>query len=91
MKVDIKDLRKEIDHLDKEIISAIQKRYLIVSRILDFKKQNQLDIVDEERTKEVIRNNCEFAASIGVDPVLIEKIFNQIIHYSIVYQKGKNV
>jgi len=91
MKEDIKALRNEIDYLDKEIIRAIQKRFLIVSKISEFKKQNQLEIVDDQRTKEVLQNNCRFAESMGVDPDLIEKVFNQIIHHSILYQKGTRV
>lgn len=84
--MDIQSLRNEIDSIDQKIIQQIQARFLIVQKIANYKKHHQLDIVDQSRSNEVIQKNCEFARSLDLDPVMIERIFTEIIAFSVQYQ-----
>ena len=84
--MNIKDLRKEIDEIDQQIIQAIKKRFDIVLKISEYKKTHKLNITDSQRTNQVIENNRKFAQELNLDEDLIESIFTHIIESSIEYQ-----
>lgn len=51
--MNIEDLRKNIDEIDEEIISLLEKRYKIVKSIGNYKKIHNIDIYDHKREKEI--------------------------------------
>jgi monofunctional chorismate mutase len=54
---DLKELRNEIDAIDEKIILLFEERMEAVLKIADYKKQNGIPILNEEREKEVIKKN----------------------------------
>ncbi|MGN1481687.1 bifunctional chorismate mutase/prephenate dehydratase [Porcipelethomonas sp.] len=59
--MDLDLLRNEIDKLDKEILSAFEKRMDLCRQVAIYKKENNLPIFQEGREKEIIkkvRNNA---------------------------------
>ena len=54
--MDLKDLRDEIDQIDKEILGLFVKRMEVVKKVAEFKKQNNLPVLQGGREKEVIEN-----------------------------------
>lgn len=61
-------LRKVIDECDREIVMAIEKRFNTVKQVVEYKKQNNLDIYQANREKEVLDK---------VDSYLNNKDFSQ--------------
>jgi len=54
--MDLKDLRDEIDQIDKEILRLFVKLMDVVKKVAEFKKQNNLPVLQGGREKEVIEN-----------------------------------
>ncbi len=52
--MDIKDLRAEIDALDEEIVSLICRRMDASSRVAEYKKENNLPVLDATRERELL-------------------------------------
>ena len=60
------NLRNEIDKIDEEVISLLEKRFEIVKSIGSIKKQNRAQVFDEQREKERQRQDAyQERASIG--------------------------
>lgn len=53
----LKYYRDEIDNIDKELISLFERRMNIAKKVAEYKKANNLPILNEEREKEVILKN----------------------------------
>lgn len=51
--MDLEDYRREIDRVNREIVDAISRRMNIVEEVAEYKKANDMDIVDEEREEKV--------------------------------------
>lgn len=77
----LKEFRKCIDEIDNNIISLILKRNKIVKKIGEYKKQNDINITDKEREKEVIKNIDKLAKHKN-DKDLLKKIYSKLISHS---------
>ena len=53
--MDLKDLRKEIDAVDRQIVELFEKRMEISERIAAYKKEKGMPVRDDTREKEKIR------------------------------------
>lgn len=54
---DLSQLRNEIDEIDKKIVLLFEERMEAVLKIADYKNQNSIPILNENREKEVIKKN----------------------------------
>ena len=54
--MDIKDLRKEIDEIDREIVPLLEKRFLVIDAVKRYKKKNNISIQDSNREQEILSN-----------------------------------
>lgn len=55
--MDIKQLRNEIDNIDKELVELLEKRMNIVKNVAIYKKNNNLPVLDSSREGEVLQKN----------------------------------
>jgi len=51
--MDLNDLRNEIDMIDKEIMSLLNKRFDIVEKVKVYKKINHLEVLDTSRENKI--------------------------------------
>jgi monofunctional chorismate mutase len=51
---ELKNLRKEIDAIDDEIIKLLEKRFELISLIKKIKSENNLEVFDQERENEIL-------------------------------------
>ena len=58
--MDIKDLRKEINEIDREIAGLFERRMIVSAGIAGYKRENGLPVFDPEREKEVILRNSGY-------------------------------
>ncbi|AOV94377.1 hypothetical protein AQV86_00450 [Nanohaloarchaea archaeon SG9] len=51
--LDLEQIREDLDSLNNEIVELIAERMDIVVKVAEYKEENDMQIVDEEREKEV--------------------------------------
>lgn len=83
---DIKQLlagaRKEINALDAEIIKLLGRRFKVVHKVSRIKIKYDLEVYQWKRVKEVMARNKTLATRHGLDPVLIQMIYTQILAHA---------
>lgn len=84
---DLEKAREQIDKIDKEMISLFEKRMALVKDVIEYKKKNNLDILDSKREDEIIKRNVELVTD-KLKPYYKE-FFNTILCVSKEYQKNE--
>lgn len=78
----IEEIRKEIDKIDKQIISLFSKRQQYVKEIVKYKK-DETGIIAQVRKDHVILQRRDWAAEEGLNPDTFEKIYTLLIESNI--------
>ncbi|RMF56624.1 MAG: 3-deoxy-7-phosphoheptulonate synthase [Calditrichaeota bacterium] len=79
-------LRQQIDFLDHELLEVISRRVALVERIGEYKKEQNMTILQVKRWEQVLEDRLKQANLMGLDENVIKQ-FYQIIHqYSIAIQ-----
>lgn len=76
--MNIDELRKEIDSIDAELTSLLEKRMCVSTAIGEYKKQNGLKVYDAAREREVIAKNLLRLKDKALAPY-VENIYNSIM------------
>lgn len=53
------EIRRQIDDVDKEIVRLFEERMQLVLKVVEYKKQNNIDIFQSSREDEVIKNGIK--------------------------------
>ncbi len=79
----LRDRRDRIDRIDEEIIDLLARRFQESKDIAEIKRGFHIEIEDERREKDVIRN-CKEAAGgrPGLDDEFIERLMGLILSKS---------
>jgi len=77
------DLRKKIDHIDEEVIRLLGERMKIAEAVGEFKKENNVTILQLDRWKEVVKSRSAWAREMGLTEEFIEKYLEQLHKESI--------
>ena len=85
IKKTMKELRREIDQLDKELISILAKRQKCIENAAVIKKDRNL-IVDKVRIEEVISNIKKLSLSSGLSELISEPLWRKLIELSIEHE-----
>ncbi|PTX18020.1 3-deoxy-D-arabinoheptulosonate-7-phosphate synthase [Pontibacter mucosus] len=72
-------LRLQIDAADHDIIQALARRMALVEQIGEYKKLNNVQVLQIERWKEIFRTRAEWAAEAGINPAFVEELY-KLIH-----------
>lgn len=75
------DLRKEIDLIDSEIVNLIAKRIEVVKKVGQFKKENNIPVIDNSRFKKVLNKVGELAEKNKISKDFVKDIYNKIHEY----------
>lgn len=73
------DLRKQIDKIDDTIIQKLGERMAIVQKIGEFKRDNEVTILQTSRWDEIIKKRTAFAKALKLDTAFTEK-FLELVH-----------
>ena len=76
----IEDVRAAIDAIDHEIVTALGLRYQYVKAITRFKKTTE-DVRAPTRQAIVISQRRAWAAEVGLDPDVVEKLYRLLIDH----------
>ena len=63
MELDLQKIRQEIDRIDREIVKCFEERMNIVLKVAEYKKINKMQIIDQEREKQVIAKNIDLLSN----------------------------
>lgn len=78
----LKELRKEIDRIDSEILGLISKRFAVAGEIGNLKKSMGMEIYDPEREKEIAQKWKAEGKERGLDSKMLMPILESILSFS---------
>ena len=78
----LETVRAEITKTDKEIIRLIAHRQALAIKIARIKIHEGMPVHDEHRASEVLSTVFDQAVEAKIDPVAVQKIFEQLIAMS---------
>jgi len=85
----IKQLRKNIDEVDEQILRFLSERAKICELMGSVKKDHGMPIKDAYRENEVYVHVREKAVEFALDPVQVESVYRQIINMCNAVQESK--
>jgi chorismate mutase len=77
---EIKQLRKEIDEVDEQILRSLSKRTEICRSIGLVKEKHGIPVQDFPRESDVYERMRKRAAELGLAPSHVEAIYRQIVN-----------
>lgn len=77
------DIRAEIDRLDEELVALFAERTAYIDRAAMIKEEIGLPARIEDRVEQVVANVRRHAASHGLPPDKLEKLWRKLIDWSI--------
>jgi len=83
---DLKDLRKQINNIDRNLVKLFETRMKIVENVADYKYENNLNIYDGDREEAVLKQNMSYVKSEKLKDKL-ERLFVEVMETSKVHQK----
>lgn len=83
----ITEVRNEIDRIDTEIINLLSQRFGYVREVVKYKDNTAEGIEATDRRQAVIDSRRSWAENSGINPDVIEHIYNTLIDYFIEEEK----
>lgn len=80
---DLAGLRGEIDDIDAELLQLLARRMEVSERIGDYKKLNNVTVVQMDRWKQILADHIAVGDSLGLDRELVNAVFEAIHQASI--------
>jgi monofunctional chorismate mutase len=75
----LKELRKEIDVVDRELVSILARRFKITHKVGVYKAQFDMPSFDKKRESEILEHKKLLAKKYNINPLLVEKIFKLVM------------
>ena len=70
--------RNQIDFFDSEIVNLLHERLEIVKLIGEYKKNNNIQALQEDRFKEILEKVTNQADELWMNPILVYNIWDMI-------------
>ena len=86
----MKNIRQQIDQIDRKIIKLLAERMDLVKEIAKFKKTNKLAILDKKREEELKNNLKKLAEKYGLDPEFVNRLYSHVFTESRRIQDDKD-
>ena len=85
MTITMKEVREEIDLLDKELVLLLARRQKCIEMAALVKNDKSL-IIDKERIEDVVTKVSTFGKSCGLDSSISEPLWRKLIDLSIEHE-----
>ena len=82
----LENFRRQIDSIDRQIVSFLAKRQTEVERIVKLKKAHNLPVYHPAREENLISERRDQGRKAGLDPDYLEELFRRILRQSRVEQ-----
>jgi len=79
-------LRQQINHLDDELMQILGQRMKVSEKIAEYKKENNITILQTNRWNEILNRACQRAEKLGLSKEFITKYFDAVHMESISHQ-----
>ena len=73
------ELREKIDAADRDILEMLARRMALVGKIGEYKKQNNVTILQVDRWNEIFKSRPEWAAKMGMNKDFVAELY-KLIH-----------
>lgn len=83
----ISEVRKEIDNIDRVIIQLLSNRLGYVREVVKYKENTPSGVEASGRRAAVLSSRREWASDGGLNPDVVEDIYNRLIEYFIEEEK----
>ncbi len=80
---DLAELRGEIDDIDGELLQLLARRMEVSAQIGEYKKQNNVAVVQMDRWKKILADHIETGHDLGLDADLVSAVFEAIHQASV--------
>lgn len=87
--MELKDLREELNQIDRQLVTLLDRRFEISRRVGQVKMEKGLPILDLKREEEILERNREWLAGSGNADV-IDSVYRLIFAESRSLQGEKN-
>ncbi|MBR3928096.1 MAG: chorismate mutase [Clostridia bacterium] len=77
--MDLKEIRNQIDEIDSGILDLFLKRMSLSEKVAEYKKENNLPILNREREREILK---DVMAKSGVDEAYAYRLFQVLMSLS---------
>lgn len=78
----MEDIRREIDHIDREVISMLGKRFKYVIAASKF-KTSETSVRAPDRFKAMLEKRRDWAQAEGLNPNAIERMYSDLVNHFI--------
>ncbi|WP_297335608.1 bifunctional 3-deoxy-7-phosphoheptulonate synthase/chorismate mutase type II [Algoriphagus sp.] len=79
----LEEIRQQIDQADHDLLEALHRRMELVEKIGEYKKLNNVSVLQLERWKEIFKTRPEWGEKLALNPDLIREIFGLLHQESI--------
>lgn len=79
--------RAQIDEIDREMLSLLERRFAITTAIGQWKKEQDQETIDPQREKTIIANISAMARKKNLPEAQVKNIFRAILRLSYHSQK----
>ena len=86
----IDDLRNQIDKIDSSLLSLFENRMEVVLKIAEYKKKNNMAILNEAREEVVIKKNLDLVKNKDLFSE-VEEFFKSVMEISREFQNKKEL
>lgn len=83
----LEEYRKEIDKLDKELIEVLFKRFELVKKVWEYKKEHDIKPLQKWRWQEVLDRAKKSWEEKWLDSDFIETLWNNMHSYALKLEK----
>lgn len=82
----LEKLRQQINHLDDELMQILGQRMKVSEKIAEYKKENNITILQTNRWNEILNRACQRAEKLGLSKEFITRYFDAVHMESISHQ-----
>ena len=82
----LEQLRNQINHLDDELMQILGQRMKVAEKIAEYKKENNITILQTNRWNEILNRACQRAEKLGLSKEFITRYFDAVHMESINHQ-----
>ena len=86
---DLDDLRNQIDKIDASLLSLFESRMEVVIKIAEYKKKNNIEILNSAREEAVLKKNLDLVKNVDLR-FEVEEFFKTIMAISRGFQSKKD-
>jgi chorismate mutase len=85
----LKNLRSEIDEIDRAILSLLEERMGVIRQIGQLKKKEGFPAVDSKRHDEHVKELLTAAKKLEISSDMVKELYEVIHEYSVKEQGGQ--